>query len=490
MKKSKLFYGLSVLASALVFAGCFNGVDLTDTVEKAANYNATAVVNNTISYTGSVSVTSNLKANRAKNEVVVNITSEFELDEATLTAVSIVELNKVEDAYSTAGNALSFEVVQIETKKDPSGNYVTSIYYNVDLTSYNKNLIGIIVNAETLRDTKKNAVLNLNNNEKAGETTDSFNENLIVEKNANGDAYSEELIHGLKPYAFPIVLNVTVGNKSDATGISGLEVTVDGFSENLKGDYNKTSADKLNTIYKLQTVAPGGNTWSDKALSFVWDDDSNSYIAAVTDLEAGTKYRLVTKEDASTTFTYLGVESPVTYKTTTTYSESYNGTYNVYSINTDTIVSDATYSSAVECNPETIQDDFATVKRTALNANGYGAKFEIEFTLSGLSTGSDIGLAAADDFIITTTENLGYKKVDCEVKVLELNEGGVIKIAVITKTPDAKDKKAVNYLASDLLVWAGAGVKVNKNEVNPLQLNFGMYKDAVKGAASGYVQLN
>ena len=59
MKKSKLFYGLSVLASALVFAGCFSGVDLTDTVEKAANYNATAVVNNTISYTGSVSVTSN-----------------------------------------------------------------------------------------------------------------------------------------------------------------------------------------------------------------------------------------------------------------------------------------------------------------------------------------------------------------------------------------------------------------------------------------------
>lgn len=488
MKKSKLFYGLSVLASALVFAGCFNGVDLTDTVEKAANYNATAVVNNTISYTGSVSVTSNLQANRAKNEVVVNITSEFELDEATLNAVSIVELNKVEDAYSTAGNALSFEVVQIETKKDPSGNYVTSIYYNVDLTSYNKNLIGIIVNAETLKDTKKNAVLNLNNNEKAGETTDSFNAKLNVVQNAKGDAYSEELIYGLEPYAFPIPLIVTVGNKSDATGISGLEVTVGGFFENLKSEYNKTSADKLNTIYKLQTVAPGGNTWSDKALSFVWDDDSNSYIAAVTDLEAGTKYRLVTKKDASTTFTYLGVESPVTYKTTTAYSASDNGTYNVYSINTDTIVSNVTYSSAEECNPETIQSNFATVTQTALNANGYGAKFEIEFNLSYL--GSDIGLAAADDFIITTTEILGYKKVDCEVKVLESNEGGVIKIAVITKTPDAKDKKAVNYLASDLLVWAGAGVKVNKNEVNPLQLNFGMYKDAVKGAASGYVQLN
>ena len=512
MKKNRLFSALAVLTAASVFTGCFNGTDLTKQYEDIQNRNASTATyaSNTsdsasISYTSSVTVTSaDLEANRKLNEVVVDFTSEFAINEETLSAVSFLGLTNVADGYATE-KALTATLVKVTSTEKASSLLQTTAYYSVDLSSYNNDTVAIRVNAATLKDVYDNAVLNGNGNEIAGEDTDGFVTTESVNQNANGDAFAETISSPVKAYAPKITLTIAKAAKINAvtSNIDGIEFTVDPWDLNLKGDVNKDSAAKLNSIYKLQIVTPGENSWTDKAFNFAWDETAGkyAYLVPVSDLLPGTKYRVVKTNDPAMTLKEYDVEAKVTYGSVVTYEEvtGLTGVSNIYDTDTKTIVSTTAYTISADLatpnTPDEVQKGLlaSPVTRKALSINGYGARFEIEFDFTALSDGiNPVGIVsgADSDFIVTTNATYGYKKVDCEVAVVQGNTAGVTKIVVTTKTPDPKDKKAINYLASDLLVWVGPNVKISSNAKNPAQVYFGTAKDAVKGAASGYVQLN
>lgn len=506
---------LSLVLGAALLASCSPDVEDTTAnyAEKEREVTSTTSATSHSVKTGSVSVgTSSITQASADTEITVKIVSYAKLDYESV--------GKALNFYTLEDNSVNkyyYPVRKTQLPKtlihtdEPSSYYgTTTLLYKVDTSSVTTKKIAVLVDATLLKDKSGNAVLNLDNDDKAGEETDSYIRYLTVSNKSDGTTATDSLnaYYRFDEEDFrPSYLSASISNTSlidsDGYATGKLRFAVDAPVKSFTQDTSKTyfSAtynydDGLSgtfaEIYTLQTKALGGD-WVTKTLSFSYhaeDDATNGYsehtYTADTDaLPYGTEWRLVQKNitggsvpswygevyghagyffySGSKEYTEIAKETTYPYPEIagTSYVYTQSPSY-IYVYGTTETTGDFTATKYTETSAKSTQQDLLSVSSSSSS-----------WTVTPNAT-----LSAAEDFIVTDANNT---KVDSTVKVTKDESGTITKIKVTLKNEN---------LAGAFTLWVGSGTKLTSNPAYPTQLLFGVPEDSSKGDVSGYVALD
>lgn len=359
-------------------------------------------------------------------------------------------------------------------------NVTTTVRFTVDTSSVETSAIALLADATVLKDKKGSLILNADKNDTCGEATDSSVEYINVISKAdmtsttplNKSYYYKESFCPTYPVdAITKTPSLSLENNA-AIKVTTKEASYDDFSTGKAETRAATElASTLATIYSIQVIKPGNSTWTDVSLSFAYDNKSNKYVATTSQMEVGTRYRLVTKtparssalkEDKSSIICY-GHEAYSSYDTSARTTYGTTETVEVYSKSPSYIISTNTFAEG-----EYNYTNITNVQKNLFTVSGSNGLYFITYNNSILE-----GKLSTIDFIVTDTN---YTKLS---SIATLDENNTVTLQLENK-----------YYTGDVYILVGTGTTITQNLVNSTQKTFGIYKDVNYGDASGYIKIN
>ena len=523
--------GAALVAAAALLASCsdvYTGgdADSTSVSFSSVEANVTKTANATGSFAGAttVSVSSTTISTAATDSTVtLQFSAKTRLDEDSIkAAVSFYTLaeNKITVgtstvyAYPTRTAISDSELLAYGESSVSSGSVTGTALFRVNTASVTNGKIAVVVDAAKLKDEKGNKVLNGDDNETAGEESDSFIDYITVSAKADGS--TPDMINYTKEDFAPAYmdLSASMNDAEDSNGkqtgayavtVSAYDSDASALASDGKSVYKSGLESTLAGMYAVQVKKAGESAWTDKALSFTyvketrnagtaWESVSYSYVATTDVLTPGDKIRLVTKNltkdalsDATNAAKLYGHTAYVSYKAKsyTSYGKSdgtdlftqtffaTEPTYIVQNLNatgnfvaTDYSASTITTAQQAAFNVKKVEDGYYlfTLKKVNYSDATTGDAKEYQPTF-----------ASYNDFLAVSEANSSYVTLD----------------ATVTKLTDSIVKlelKNQNFTGA-VSLYVGSGVTLSSNVLHPTQKTFGTYKDVSKGAVSGYVKL-
>ncbi|MBR4629529.1 MAG: hypothetical protein IKO57_03665 [Treponema sp.] len=447
-------------------------------------------------------------------QITVSIESYAKIDESSvLSAVDFYTLSDNTENkyyYPVRGSALGKDLLHTT---EPSSYYGTTTFlFNVDTSSVTTDKIALVVDATKLKDRSGNAVLNTDDDDVAGEETDSYIDYITVSEKSDGTTETTALNNRFDEEFDNAYLSSSVSKsdlKDDDGNLTGkIRFTVSAPKKSVSFDeygnrtwtYDDSLASSLASIYKLQTKAPNATAWSDVALSFTYHSDSdstgvnpvsaNTYTADTSALSYGTQWRLVrtniTSGSAPSDYAkYFGHAGYFFYCGSKEYTEIvsfYDSASSSYKeIFTSTVYTASPVNIYAFGTTEAATTDFdATDDYTddvAISAQNYLLNFSKTENGKWWISLNDGEFESASDFIVTNANNA---RVDSIVNVVKGGDNRIIGVEIALKNKN---------VGGNYKVWVGNGTTLKSNPAYPTQKKFGVPADSSKGDVGGYVAL-
>ena len=507
--------GAALVAAAALFAGCsdvYTGGDADSTTVSfagaEAKYTQPDATGELESIVTDISATTSIDQAAEDSTVTLTFTAKTRLDEESIKqAVAFYALTENEISVGT-GKTYAYPkraeqltgslLIYGESVNTKTGTPVVSgtARFSVNTSTVTNGLIAVMVDATKLKDKRGNFVLNGDENETAGEESDSWIGYITVSNDKNGDYITSDkrLLHYYnESFAPPSYLNLDDVSASLQTGKYQVIVgpVTDGYATAFAADgkdvYKTELESTLAGIYSVQVKKAGETSWTDKPLEFTYQSDSTKtdyrkYVATTETLSAGDKIRLVTKTPTKTTAglsdttnatQLFGHPAYVTYKAKSYIlygnerTSSYHATEPSYIVQRTTDKSDfeaGNYSDTVITSAQ--GSFFGTWERIGTNWLISLSDEELEF-------------GATDGFKVVLNKGSGDNK-----SYTELN-------ATITKIDDRTVliELPSYYTNGTIELWVGSGTTIKGNTLHPTQKTFGSFADVSKGVVSGYVKI-
>ena len=545
MKKiNKLFskFGLVlfVLAVPLVFAGCTQSVDGTDVnfEEKKEEITGSFGAGYTAP-TGKVFTLTGATIDQASKQTVfeVKLLSDYAI--AIETADSSIAFYKLKDNTTNASYyPLHDGEISGENRKllysrsyvsaeNLDGNpgieagVITYLKYELNTEVLTTNQFAFIVDAQKLNDLNGNPVLNLDDNHKGGQESDSYIKYFTVNNDKDGVAlavlnYSEEEdfrspYNPVDPMSITATQNASDPTKWDFTMDPGYPVSIDPTTA-----YDKTLADTMKASFKLRTTSLTGVS-EDVELDWHWDTDEtdSKYKATSPKLAYGTKFTVVAIKPELTAPAYyvtvyghpgftetdeaglridldelLASSNPSLFSKTVTYLETEPA--NIISNFQNADGSTWTAGTIDATQIKTYQNALLSVSRNSVQTRIKGVvpnsgsgftttdvyQYYYRWTIKPATiSGKTIEFESYDDFIVT---DANYNKLEIVKSEVKNTDGSLKELYIETKVP----------LSSVPKLWVGSGTKLKANQTYSNQKLFGeFFQDSSKVDASGYVEV-
>ncbi len=420
-------------------------------------------------------------------QIAVRLSSYAELDaESVENAVNFYTLtDNSEDRNYYPVRTEILPKVLLHTTEPSSYLYggTTEFLYNVDTSSVTTSKIALFVDASLLKDKSGNAVLNLDEDDKAGEETDNAIKYIPVYYKANG--FSTTSLYSSTSENFRTQYLSRYISKTELSGsnIGKIRFTVDAPVKTYStGAYDNSLASVLADIYKLQIKPVSSTNWTDVALTFSYQTAYDNYQAETDVIPHETMWRLVRKNitTGSTPDWYskvYGHAGYFFYSGSKEYTEIvYTGTSSVYLESPVNIYVYGKSQNNTSFTPANYSEETATDTQNSLLIVTGSTSAPVKWNIK--PNPSSLALSSATDFIVTNANN---KKVESTVKTITGGDGRVISVEVAVKNTNAN---------GPFYLWVGNGTTLAENPKYPKQKKFGVPADTTKGDVSGYVRLS
>lgn len=426
-------------------------------------------------------VTEEIEQAAGDSEITVAILTATKLNEESISqAVNFYPLtNNDEDAsyYPKRGAALSKSLKEtVQTFDD--GDSITYATFKVNTGAVTTREIAAVCDATALKGADGRLVLNCNGNLTVGEEGDSAIEYISVAKTADGSDTTELNYKFKESYAPEWTFTEVLDSDSfSAPQNSDGSITVTTASAEYDTDkYLDDLAGKLNSIYSLETKAPGAASFTqDGAFRFSYDSDTHTYTAKTGVLAPGTLYRLKVSPETATesaVSTSLFGHQSLFFKTTEVeYGDEETAEF--YQADTTFIVSSSTTEFTAG---EVDYDEVTSAQNALLSKSGSNGVYTV--TLGSLG-GDQLEFDNATDFIVIDYVPSTSNFVKVPATVTKLNSTTV---SIQLEKPYYSGK-------GTLRVYVGSGTTLKSNPVNASQTHFGIYQNPAYGDASGYVRI-
>ena len=526
--------GAALVAAAALFAGCsdvYTGGDADSTTVSFAGAEAKytdEITDGSLEYSASVSVYRD-EIDQAATDSPVTLTfyAQTRLDEESIkAAVAFYTLTKNEIsvgtgkiyAYPTRTEQLPSSLLVYGEPSVSDSFVLGTARFSVDTSTVTNGLIAVVVDATKLKDKRGNFVRNGDENETAGEDSDSWIWYIRVSKDKNGDYITPDKQLQLYGYYERFALQYT-----DWDDLEKLKVFSDLNYENgkltlwinapyndyildTKLHYREDLAATLKNIYSVQIKAAGETSWgAEQPLTFAYESDSKRYVTTTPQIPVGAKFRIVIKtitKDALPADTnaekIYGHAAYASYKKNS-YTDYYDFGYGVdysdfpYYFTTEPsyIVHKATYS-----------DKFAAGNYSYENITSAQRSFFDKWERIGktkwlVSLEEEIEYGSSNDddkplYVYPRFDKIdGFKVVlnkDSGESYTELN-ATITKIDNRTVLIELPSYYNPSKAGGTIELWVGSGTTITGNTLHPTQKTFGSFVDVSKGVVSGYVKI-
>ena len=372
----------------------------------------------------------------------------------------------------------------------------TVIKYDVNTESVTTNKIAVIVDATKLKDVFGNFVLNLDENYKSGQESDSWIKYIGVSRDKDGN--STTALSGVDEnfrYPFmPIDPTSVSGNMDNTTG--KVTFTIDAFTVNEAGDaYDETLAPTMKQSFVLRTKGLEEAAYKDVALD--WAYEAGQYKATTEVLPYGTKYSLV---EIMTSFTspewitkVYGHPAFTDFYPAGAKEQIDSGESNVITEQPDYIIDNPTTPG--EWTVKAYDKDVVIGYQNGLlhvtriydsklisgywdDEGYYHSSYYVAYYKWEITPETGVKLKTYDDFIVTGDN---YNKLETVISYVKNSDDTIRTIYI-------ELKNVVTGFTPKL--WVGSGTTLEENTAYPKQVKFGSpFKDSLMGDASGYVPL-
>ncbi len=538
MKTLKRFSAVVSAAAllAVAFTGCKNSFAGTDInygekeLEKTGDEGLGVTVSGNSQQTTISLLTSSItKSNRATIKVRVSNPNGTKVSDSAKDAIKFYNAKdaaKASYSYTHEATALPISKVFAVTETRNSKTFE----FEIDASGVTKNKIVVIVDATKCKDKQGTAILNLNDNDKRGEESDSFIDTIDVNVKAGEAALPAPVGNRVESYQKVNLNNFvydptvtekkTAGSPDKQTGVFFVEIVPKAYAKTLAAydagtnEVNKELAGKLNSAYKLRIRKPGSSSYEDKALSFTYyttykngtpdiiaSSTIGEYISQDITLEYGTHYEIVkTVIDVNDIVPDYG-ETVFGHKFVTRTSgfgaatQGVTGSANTFvtqpSFIIDNYVSAAT-SAVTPWDPRS-KDSKAieTAQRSYFQTPSYiesDRVFELRLNNSAAEAYRLAFASESNDFFAVLRNNNVEYKLDVNVSYKKNDAHTNDKLDYVRI--EIKDKNINIPTGTTPTLYIGNGVKLSANYAYPTEVSFGSYKDAAEGITSGYVALN
>lgn len=534
--KNRFFIPLILLA--VILAGCKNTYDGTTANFKEKSQEITSNTGVSEAKSGVVDFYNYSDTATKKHRIDVFIASYAKLNiESVKEAITFYSLKDNTDNaayYPMHDKTLDKEFVRAEELKnyfgynDPVTNKIlpvaTIVYFEVNTFDVETDYIAAIVDATKLKDKQGNFVLNLDENYKAGQVSDSYIAYLEIDYKNDGTTFTTSLNYQVSetfaPRALGRMMPVPVllvdpnsfggfgvnssDNVNDEGKLTGkIDFTIDCVPVNNTEDgsateYDKTLATMLNSCISLGTKKPAEEKYNEAKLTWTYDETNSQYKATSDVLDYGTSWEFLLEMPESFP-TYDWVEKVYGHPLFTDIQPKgakdkiISGSSTIYLTQPDYIINnlgDAANSGDNWAPQHVDEADVENYQAAALTVttSNTGANRCWKIRAAG-----DREFATCDDFVIFSeisieddkgnTIGTQYTKIETVVKPVKKSDGSIDYVVV-----EFKNKKQTSTLDTHYLgVGNGVSLKEGTNTAYPKQLKFGTYKNVTDGAASGYV---
>lgn len=531
MKTGKILTGIFAAALALSFAGCkFNVVSTEVNFDENA-HKLTAPTNGALTYASdelSISMDVNgdsgsspvLNKATEDTKVTIKITSRFKLDKDSLNAgikfytckkntvfmgcpIRDVELAKVEKAYTEERTG---------ALTAPNAPYTTTLVYNIDTSAVTVNKIAVLFDAQTMKTKQGTTFFNGNNNEIAGEESDSIVRYITVTYKKDTETETDVETTDLTEFDLGFGAMNTYAEEDFAPYISlNLSDSIIVIDEVAKWvfiedgdmlDYysdlgRETDSDMktaLDGVYTLQTRSWNAANWTDTPITFTFTE-SETVLAIdhkytfITDIPAaGTEYRILYKEDPAVVNTkiapyYGGHSAKMTYKAkamTYEFSSPVVSTY--YAASPSFVAHFVDYNATVAkefVKGNISNDDIADYQNDILHVTK-----ELDSTLPytwEMVPRKEIGATAG--FIVVNDKDGKNELVESKTETEVDANGKITKIIVTITDPDFV------FADSEAKLYVGSGTTIKENIEYPTEVAFGCMGIRSIKEYNGYVEV-
>ena len=527
--------GAALVAAAALFAGCsdvYTGGDADSTTVSFAGAEAQYTQPNASGKLTSIARIEDFSRSieQAAEDSIVELTftAKTRLDEESIkTAVAFYTLTENEIsvgkdkiyAYPKRSTPLPGSLLiygESVTKNGTSVSVSGTARFSVNTSTVTNGLIAVMVDATKLKDKRGNFVLNGDENETAGEESDSWIDYIMVSKDKDGNGYDgKQLRYSYKEdFAPPSLLGwadasfwpeLTTAEKPTGKYRVIVGPVTDGYATAFDGkDVYKTElASTLAGIYSVQVKKAGETSWTDKSLTFTYQsgsakEDPNSYVATTTEtLSVGDQIRLVTKTLTKTMATTAGLfdETHATqvyghpayasYKEKSYTSYRYEQTWSYHATEPSYIVQYATDKRDFEAG-DYDYDDIEYVQQSFFDPwERIGTNWLISLRDEELAFGATDGFKVVLNKEIKKEDDTTGELLYTDSAYTELNATitEIGKRTVLIELP--------SYYNPDgtIELWVGSGTTITGNTLHPKQTTFGSFADVSKGVVSGYVKI-
>lgn len=492
MKKYSLLTAMSTLL--VLFSGCnnvFTGSNFTAQTADFSEAESFTTGTSNLAPTTALSATFTISTPKidsasSSSQVALTLESYTQLDENSIAKAFKFYTLKDNSTFKYGApireTQLSSSVKDVTTSissgNATSKNVTTTVRFTVDTSSVETSAIALLADATVLKDKKGSLILNADNNDTCGEATDSYVKYIDVTLKA--DRTVTKPLHYIYKEDFCPTYPIAAITQTPSLSLesnAAIKVTTD---DALYYDFSTGNAESraatdlastLATIYSIQVIKPGNSTWTDVSLNFAYDNKNETYVATTSQMEVGTRYRLVTKtparssalkENKNSTICY-GHEAYSSYDTSAKTIYGTTETVELYSKSPSYIISPTIFAEG-----EYYYDSITSAQKSLFNVSGSNGLYSITYDNSILG-----GKLSSIDFIVT---DRNYTKLS---SIATLSDENTVKLQLENK-----------YYTDDVYIWVGTGTTITQNSVNSTQKTFGIYKDVNYGDASGYIKIN
>ncbi len=517
-----------LLAAGITLSGCVKDIDGTNANYEEKKQEITDNLGTVdAAWTGYVALNSGYTIDRAgkQSHISIVIDSANKLDMTTVdSAITIYKLKDNTDnanyylmhdgelvkslvSTNSEGKKLNYNPNNYDDNGDPiyEQGIRTYLNYDVDTESVTTDTIAVIVDATKLKDVFGNLVLNLDENYRAGQESDSWIRYISVSRDKDGN--STTALSGVDEnfrYPFmPIDPTSISGIMDNATG--KVTFTIDALTVNEAGDaYDETLAPTMKQSFVLRTKGLEEAAYKDVALD--WAYEAGQYKATTEVLPYGTQYSLV---EIMTSFTspewitkVYGHPAFTDFYPAGAKEEIDSGESDVITEQPDYIIDNPAHP-ANSGDSWTVgpydEDDVIDYQNGLLHVarsstgnskwiSGYydnqgiyhSGHYEYYYYYKWeITPETGVKLKTYDDFIVVGDN---YNKLETEISYVK-NSDDTIRTIYINL------KNVVNGYTPTL--WVGSGTILEENTAYPKQVKFGTpFKNILMGDASGYIPLS
>ena len=519
-----------LLAVGLIATGCKNDFDGTTVNYEEKKLEMTDNLGPaTSAWTGYIDVNNTwIDQAGAQSNIEVRIKSPVRLDPSTVEgAITFYKLkNNTENAdwypmhdgectktlVNSSETRCEMDYANNATKQD---GVQTVFKYDVDTSAVTTKQIALIVDATKLKDIEGNFVLNLDNNYKAGQESDSYIAYINIGRDKDGNQttnlsykidYAENFRKDFLPVkteAMTITANGTTG-KWDIT-IPAVAVSAPGAT----AAYDETFVGKMNEAFVLYTKALEAAEYKQVALE--WGYASAEYKATTEELSYGTDFTvLMIKKDYtapawfSQVYGHPGFVDAKILNSTTDLLGGTRKTSTYIKDQPDFIVDDFTdpadsgnsWAAAAYDEADIIANQNALLHVTLpdhtykyvsghYGPSNYLSGYYNHYFRWVITPETNVVLDKYEDFILT---DKNYKKLEAKISIVKNSDDSLSTIYIELKNP-IRSSSSSSYDTPKLYV--GSGTTLKENSAYPNQLKFGTsFKDPLMGDASGYIPLS